>query len=102
MTAIATTWDQRLADLGQIPASRILSDPAPGTATCQDVVRIRDTQRRLCELVDCTLVEKVMGWPESLLAGVLLQWLRNYLDKNSLGVATGPDGMIRLFGEVKL
>ena len=98
-TAIATTWDQRLADLGQIPASRILSEPTTGTATWEDVVRVQETQHRLCELVDGTLVEKAMGWKESLLAGVLLHWLHNYLDQAKLGVATGPDGMFRLFGD---
>lgn len=98
--ALATTWEQRLADLGHVPASRILLDPAPGTGTIDDVIRRRDFHHQLCELVDCTLVEKSMGWQESLLAGVLLQWLNNYLDAAPLGVATGPDGMIRLFGDV--
>lgn len=98
-TAIATTWDQRLADLGYVPASRILLNPTPGTATWHDVVRIHETQHRLCELIDDTLVEKAMGWQESLLAGVLLHWLHDYLDRNNIGVATGPDGMTRLFGD---
>lgn len=98
-TAIATTWDQRLADLGDVPGCRILTAPAPGTATWQDVVRIRETQSRLCELIDATLVEKAMGWQESMLAGVLLHWLHNYLEISKLGVATGPDGMMKLFGD---
>ncbi|MDA1233097.1 MAG: Uma2 family endonuclease [Planctomycetota bacterium] len=98
-TAIATTWDQRLDDLGHVPAYRIISDPAPGTATWQDVVRILESQHRICELVDGTMVEKTMGWQESLLAGVLVQWLRNYLDTSRLGVVTGADGLTRLFGD---
>jgi Uma2 family endonuclease len=98
-TAVATTWDQRLNDLGHIPASRILTDPAPGTATWQDVIRVLNTEDRICELVDGTLVEKAMGWQESLLAGVLVQWIRNYLDTNPLGVVTGADGLTRLFGD---
>ena len=96
---IATTWDQRLADLGDVPACRILSSPAPGPATWQEVVGIRETQNRLCELIDGTLVEKAVGWQESLLAGVLLHWLHSYLEISNLGVATGPDGMTRLFGD---
>ncbi len=95
--AIALTWEQRLADLGHIPAERILAHPAPGTATFEDVVLANERDGRLCELVDGTLVEKTMGWQESLLAGVLIQWLRNYLDENTLGVATGADGFTRLF-----
>ena len=71
----------------------------PGSASVEDVVRLRDTERRLYELVDGTLVEKATGWQESLLAGVLVHWLNTYLDKHRIGVATGPDGMTRLFGD---
>jgi hypothetical protein len=97
--AKATTWEERLSDLGNISTSRVRSEPVPGVASVEDVIRLRNAEQRLYELVDGTLVEKAMGWQESLLAGILLQWLNNYLDKNRLGVATGPDGMIRLFGD---
>ena len=97
--AKATTWEERLSDLGYIPTSRVRSEPTPGSASVEDVVRLRNTERRLYELVDGTLVEKAMGWQESLLAGVLLQWLNNYLDQHRMGVATGPDGMTRLFDD---
>lgn len=97
--ARATTWEERLQDLGNIPVSRIRTNPAPGTATVDDVTRLRDTERRLYELVDGTLVEKSMGWQESLLAGILLHWLHSYLDSRQIGVATGADGMTRLFAD---
>lgn len=97
--AVTSTWEQRLLDLGSVPADRIVCRPAPGTATVADVVSIRAREHRLCELVDGTLVEKAMGWRESLLAGVLLHWLHHFLDQNNFGVATGPDGMTRLFGD---
>jgi Uma2 family endonuclease len=97
--ALATTWEERLQDLGNIPAFRIRTIPAPGTATIEDVTYLRNTERRLYELIDGTLVEKSMGWQESLLAGVLLHWLHSYLDSNRIGVATGADGMTRLFGD---
>jgi Uma2 family endonuclease len=97
--ALARTWEDRLHDLGNIPASRVRTDPAPGMATMEDVTRLRNTERRLYELVDGTLVEKSMGWQESLLAGVLLHWLHSYLDAHRIGVATGADGMTRLFGD---
>jgi hypothetical protein len=80
--ALATTWADRLYDLGNIPASRIRMEPAPGTAKMEDVTRLRDTEGRLYELVDGTLVEKAIGWQESLLAGILLHWLHVYLDDN--------------------
>ncbi len=97
--ALATNWEDRLTDLGNVPPARVRSEPAPGTATVEDVVRLRNTERRLYELVDGTLVEKAMGWQESLLAGILLHWLHTYLDQHRIGVATGPDGMTRLFGD---
>lgn len=97
--AIAATWEDRMADLGQIPLARILTSPPPGEATCEDVIRAHDEQGKLCELVDGTLVEKTMGWQEALLAGFLLHWIRSYLDKNPLGHVTGPDAMTRLFGD---
>ncbi len=97
--ALATTWEERLADLGNVPACRVRFVPAPGTATIEDVIRLSEAEGRLFELVDGTLVEKAMGWQESLLAGVIMQWLNNYLDQHRIGVATGPDGMTRLFSD---
>ena len=58
--ALATTWEDRLTDLGNVPAARVRSEPAPGAATVEDVVRLRNSERRLYELVDGTLVEKAM------------------------------------------
>ena len=98
-TAMPTTLAERLADLGNVAVQRVITHPAPGTATWQDVIHVRDAQGRLCELVDGTLVEKAVGWQESLLAGVLLHWLHRYLENTRLGVATGPDGMIRIFAD---
>jgi hypothetical protein len=95
--ALATTWEQRLADLGNVPADRILAQPVPGTATFEDVVQANDRDGRLCERIDGTLVEKAMGWQESLLAGVLLHGLHTFLDQHKLGVATGANGFTRLF-----
>lgn len=96
-TASPTTWAERLSDLGNIPASRIVSNPSPGSATLQDLIELQNEHRRICELVDGTLVEKMMGWQESLLAGVLIHWLHTYLETHHLGVVTGPDGLVRLF-----
>lgn len=38
-----------------------------------------------------------MGWQESMLAGILLYWLNQFLETNNLGLATGADGFSRLF-----
>src|SRR5256885_666916 len=56
-------------ELGDIPANRILLQPAPGTATEADLLRALDGANKvLCELVNGTLVEKPMGFQESRIA----------------------------------
>lgn len=81
---------------GDIPIHRIVRDPAPGTATVEDVVRLDDRHDRICELVDGTLVEKPMGFWESQLAYRLGLSLGNYLAQTDLGIATGADGMMQI------
>ena len=82
-----TTWT--FADLsehlGGIPVQRIRMYPTPGTATERDVIAIQDHENRSCELIEGVLVEKAMGYRESLLAGVLLHWISAFLDENDLG-----------------
>jgi Uma2 family endonuclease len=82
---------------GMIPAERILLDPAPGTATEDDVLRINECKERLCELVDGVLVEKAMGTKEGLLGVWLAHLIWVYLEKHAIGIALGGDGMLRLF-----
>jgi Uma2 family endonuclease len=82
--------------LGGIPLSRILANPAPGTATEADLVQVNDSKRHLCELVDGVLVEKAMGLRESLLAGALITMLRSFVIPRNLGIVTAPDGTIKL------
>ncbi len=50
-----------LQQLGGISPRRIRFRPAPGTATEDDVIKIHDRERRLFELVEGVLVEKVWG-----------------------------------------
>jgi Uma2 family endonuclease len=86
---------EMLNKLGVAPR-RIRAYPAPGKATEKDVVAIHDRTKRLYELVDGVLVEKIMGFPESALTCDLIKLLGYYLDKNPLGFLTGPDGAMRL------
>jgi len=95
--AVTNSLADRIADLGGISAERVHTSPLPGTATVDDLVRVNDLKQGRCELVDNTLVEKAMGWHESLLAGVLLRWLGNFADATNAGVVTGADGMTRLY-----
>lgn len=82
---------------GPMPAWRIRSVPAPGTATEQDVIDVEVHENRLCELVDGVLVEKTVGFYESVLAIALARKLGDYVEANNLGVVTGEGGMMRLF-----
>ena len=90
------TPDDLARRFGDIPLSRIRFSPRPGEATEQDVLAIDNHEDRLCELVDGTLIEKVMGSYESLIAVNLLTELGHYLKSNRVGIALGPDGMLRL------
>jgi Uma2 family endonuclease len=89
-----------IADLmerfGPMLLSRIRFNPAPGTATEQDVLDLNNREDRLYELVDGVLVEKAMGFRESLLACALIQLVRNSFGPERLGIVTGADGTIRL------
>ena len=94
-TAMETMADLR-ERLGGISPARVRLRPAPGTATERDVVAVRDRERRICELVDGTLVEKVMGFNEGFLAAMLIRLLGTYLDRHDRGIVVGADGMMRL------
>ncbi|HSZ57094.1 MAG TPA: Uma2 family endonuclease [Tepidisphaeraceae bacterium] len=95
-----TTVSDLLHELGDIPPSRVLLKPLPGTATVDDVLEVRRRTRRLCELVDGTLVEKGMGYKESLLAVVIIRLLETFVEARNLGLVTGADGMMRLFADL--
>jgi len=99
--ATSTTTIETLADLleqlGGIAPNRVRFRPAPGTATEEDVLAIRNSaERRLCELVDGVLVEKAMGFRESYLASVLITILLTFVRARNLGLVTAPDGTMRL------
>ena len=70
--------------------------PAPGTASEDDVVRIHDSESRLFELVDATLLEKSMGTWESSVALTLGAILLDFVRKQDLGVVLGADGIMRM------
>jgi Uma2 family endonuclease len=86
-----------LERLGGVSPARVRFDPLPGTATEADVLEVERRESRLCELVDGVLVEKAVGYRESLLAGALLALLRAFVVPRNLGLVSGADGMILLF-----
>jgi Uma2 family endonuclease len=86
-----------LEGFGNIPPERIWLDPHPGTATEKDVIAAwSGLDRRLCELVQGTLVEKPMGTKEANVALVIGYFLMKYLENRDLGLVLGADGMVRL------
>lgn len=89
-----------LVALGDIPPERVLMSPPPGTATEQDAIECETRQNRLCELVDGILVEKAVGYHESIIAGAILALLRAFVIPKNLGCVSGSDGMMRLFPEL--
>ena len=95
-----STKDMTVADLvelfGPMPFGRIRTNPAPGTATEQDVIDIEARESRLCELVDGVLVEKTVGIYESHLAVRIIYLLAGFVERHPLGIVLGADGMMRL------
>jgi Uma2 family endonuclease len=85
--------------VGEVPLDRILSEPAPGTATAEDAANSRQRLGVNCELVSGTLVAKPMGFYESRVAIVLAHLLQTYLDKHPIGLIAGEDGPYRMLPE---
>lgn len=83
-------------DLGSVPLWRVRGDPPPGFAGVADVDRLRNSERRLYELVDGALVEKDMGFQESMIAMLLGRLLGNFVAERDLGVVLGPDGALQV------
>src|SRR5580658_2309584 len=95
--ATSLTVADLLEQLGGIPAFRVRLRPPPGEATESDVLALHDHEDRLFELVDGVLVEKAMGFRESILAAALIHFLAAFVQDRRLGVVAGSDGMMRLF-----
>jgi Uma2 family endonuclease len=85
--------------LGGIPLERIRMVPPPGFATEQDLLRVLDSEDRICELVDGVLVEKTMGYFESRLAMILGHFIEMFLEQHDLGIVLGADGTLRILGD---
>ena len=85
-----------LTHLGGIPPERIRMFPLPGTATEKDVTDADDHGDRLCELIDGVLVEKTLGYVESLLAVRIIQVLAAFVDAHDSGVVLGEAGTLKI------
>ena len=94
-SAVVTLADL-LTRLGDVDPRRVRFTPNFGTATEKDVIAVEREEHLLCELVDRVLVEKPMGFRESLLAAAIVEALRAFVIPRNLGLVTAPDGMLRL------
>jgi Uma2 family endonuclease len=103
-TAPPETVADLLARLGGIPPERIRMQPPPGMATDADVLAaLAGPRKRLCELIDGVLVEKAMGFTEAVLAGAMIDYLREIVHAGNLGIVAGADGLVRLWeGHVRI
>jgi Uma2 family endonuclease len=86
--------------LGDVPLGRIRMDPPPGTATPADVTRLQEKEGVLCELVDGVLVEKAMGYMESVLAIRIARLLGDFVDKHNLGFIAGEAGTLEVLPDL--
>lgn len=90
--------------LGGIAPSRIRLKPAPGLATERDLV-INNNHKRsgLVELIEGTLVDKVMGFGESGVEADLIRFLGRYLDQHDVADLLSSSSTMRLYqGVVRL
>ena len=98
-----TNGAEWLHALGDVPLERIVFDPWPGTATEADLLKFVERDKRLCELIDGTLVEKPVGCWEGLIAARLITQLTNFADARNLGAVFGADSTMRMnSGRVRL
>ena len=98
------TLDTLLEALGDIPTSRIVAWPAPGTATEEDCIRLNESlEGRSCELIDGTLVEKSMGQKESILGSWILRKIGNFADEHDVGTISGEQSLLTLWpGHIRM
>ena len=89
------TLGEVLHELGDISPNRIAMPV--GTATEKDVIDAMEAaDKRLYELVDGVLVEKIMGVYESLLGMKCGHYLLAYLEDHDRGLVFGADGPFRI------
>ena len=92
-----------LRALGGVPLERVIFDPWPGSATEADLLAFVERDKRLCELIDGTLVEKPVGIWEGLIAALLSTALNNFVLPRNLGAVFGADSTMRMkSGRVRL
>ena len=85
------------ARFGSLPAGRIHSSPAPGTATREDAEAAREAGF-LCEWVENTLIDKALSELTSFVAARIIGLLNPLVHDGELGWVLAPDGFVDLYG----
>ena len=85
-----------LHSLGDVPIERVIFQPLPGMATEADLLRFAERDKRLCELIDATLVEKPVGFWHSLIGTKLIGRLALHADSTGAGVVFGANAPLRM------
>ncbi|SFH63321.1 Uma2 family endonuclease [Planctomicrobium piriforme] len=92
----AMTIEELAARVGAVPLWRIRTDPAPGTATEEDVERIWAVEKQACELLDGVLLEKAASELTSFLGIEIARLLGNWVRTARLGWILGSNGFFWL------
>ena len=95
--AVPSSTADFAAVLGGIPEHRVHRSPPPGTADSEDW-EAASRRGEVCELVERTLVEKDMGFFESIIAGYLIRRFSEASGDGRLGLTSGEQGFIELPG----
>ncbi|MEM6980238.1 MAG: Uma2 family endonuclease [Planctomycetota bacterium] len=94
--ALTCSVSDALVDLGGISPQRLLGSD---NANVDSLVQAHH-EGRLCELVDGYLVEKAVGFRESLIAMAIARFLGQFVDQERLGLISGADGFITFFPDL--
>jgi Uma2 family endonuclease len=98
-TPTAENLAEFLRRIGDVSPERIRMKPPPGTATVKDVIAALEAPRkRICELIDGVLVEKVMGAKESIFAGKIHAFLELHYHEINVnpGLFLGEAGTLEM------
>jgi len=92
------TMGDILHSLGGISADRVHLIPTPGTAKVRDAVRLLDRlDKRICELIDGTLVEKIARIMESCVAVEVVARIALWNEAaGDVGMILGADALFHL------
>ena len=100
MAASARTDLDTVADLlvrlGGISPDRVLLTPPPGKATERHLLKLVESKRCLCELIDGVLVAKSVGFVKGFLHPWVMTCIHDTVDAWGAGCFAGCTGPLRL------